>query len=129
MLMRINESGSEGLGELIDEETKKFFTDVDTKPCLTHGLRAFNYYSVGVSGPDADLHSGVFSGETQEHMTSLIRVLSSLIHTDGCFSFLGRGGPLHWYLYKYISFVVKGTFSSLNTKTIVPTNVIRKCFT
>lgn len=70
----MEEYGSEGLDELIRAEGKNFFKDADAvcisdnywlgteKPCLTYGLRGCNYYSVTVSGPGQDLHSGVFGG-------------------------------------------------------------------
>lgn len=46
---------------------------LDTKtPCLTYGLRGINYYEIRVSGPDRDLHSGVFGGTIHEPMTDLI---------------------------------------------------------
>lgn len=46
---------------------------LDTKtPCLTYGLRGINYYEIKISGPDRDLHSGVFGGTVHEPMTDLI---------------------------------------------------------
>ena len=70
----MEEYGSEGLDDLINAEAKKYFKDADAvcisdnywlgtdKPCLTYGLRGCNYYSIEVSGPAQDLHSGVFGG-------------------------------------------------------------------
>ena len=66
----MEESGSEGLEELVVAESTKFLSNVDavcisdnywigTKtPCLTYGLRGLSYFQVTVSGPSADLHSG-----------------------------------------------------------------------
>ncbi|KAI1161196.1 peptidase family M20/M25/M40 [Nemania serpens] len=91
----MEEYGSEGLYELIEQEGKGYFADADAvcisdnywlgteKPCLTYGLRGCNYYSVEISGPGADLHSGVFGGTAQEPMTDLVRVLGSLVDTHG----------------------------------------------
>lgn len=91
----MEEYGSEGLYELIEKEGKGYFADADAvcisdnywlgteKPCLTYGLRGCNYYSVEISGPGADLHSGVFGGTAQEPMTDLVRVLGSLVDTHG----------------------------------------------
>ncbi|KAI0019282.1 hypothetical protein F4780DRAFT_747795 [Xylariomycetidae sp. FL0641] len=91
----MEEYGSEGLDELIEKEGKGYFADADAvcisdnywlgteKPCLTYGLRGVNYYSVEISGPGADLHSGVFGGMAQEPMTDLMRVLGSLVDTHG----------------------------------------------
>ena len=93
----MEEYGSEGLDDFIEKEAKAggFFEKADAvcisdnywlgteKPCLTYGLRGCNYYSVTVSGPGQDLHSGVFGGSAQEPMTDLVRVLGSLVDTNG----------------------------------------------
>ena len=93
----MEEYGSEGLDEFIEKEAQPggFFEKADAvcisdnywlgteKPCLTYGLRGCNYYSVSVSGPGQDLHSGVFGGSTQEPMTDLVRVLATLVDTNG----------------------------------------------
>ena len=93
----MEEYGSEGLDEFIEAEAKPggFFADTDAccisdnywlgtqKPCLTYGLRGCNYYSVTISGPGQDLHSGVFGGAAQEPMTDLVRVLGKLVDTNG----------------------------------------------
>jgi Cys-Gly metallodipeptidase DUG1 len=91
----MEENGSEGLDDLIAAEAKKFFKDADVvcisdnywlgteKPCLTYGVRGCNYYTLEISGPGADLHSGVYGGVTHEPMTDLIRLMNSLVDTDG----------------------------------------------
>ncbi|KAJ5114598.1 Zn-dependent exopeptidase [Penicillium alfredii] len=91
----MEEYGSEGLDEFIEAESKKFFKDADAvcisdnywlgteKPCLTYGLRGCNYYSISVSGPAQDLHSGVFGGSAHEPMTDLVNVLSKLVDSQG----------------------------------------------
>lgn len=68
----MEEYGSEGLGELIIAEAKEYFKEVDCvcisdnywlgtkKPCLTYGLRGITYFNLVISGPGADLHSGVY---------------------------------------------------------------------
>ncbi len=70
----MEESGSEGLDDLIHAEADKFFKGTDCvcisdnywlgtdKPCLTYGLRGVSYFHLTVSGPGRDLHSGVFGG-------------------------------------------------------------------
>ena len=75
----MEEYGSEGLDDFINAEAKKFFKDTDAvcisdnywlgteKPCLTYGLRGCNYYSIEISGPGQDLHSGVSVSYT--HLT------------------------------------------------------------
>ncbi|KAF2729182.1 CNDP dipeptidase [Polyplosphaeria fusca] len=91
----MEENGSEGLDELIEAEAKSFFKDADVvcisdnywlgteKPCLTYGVRGCNYYSVEISGPGQDLHSGVYGGVTHEPMTDLVRIMNSLVDPDG----------------------------------------------
>ncbi|KAI1091887.1 Cys-Gly metallodipeptidase dug1 [Rostrohypoxylon terebratum] len=133
----MEEYGSEGLDELIEQEAKKFFVDVDAvcisdnywlgteKPCLTYGLRGVNYYSVEVSGPGADLHSGVFGGTAQEPMTDLVRVMGSLVDTDGKIQIPGimeQVAPVtsdEEGLYDNISFTMETLHESLGAKTTI----------
>lgn len=91
----MEESGSLGLEELIAKEASNYFKGVDAvcisdnywlgtkKPVLTYGLRGCNYYQVTVSGPKADLHSGVFGGIIAEPMVDLVQVLSGLVDSKG----------------------------------------------
>eukprot|EP00834_Sanchytrium_tribonematis_P005533 NODE_342_length_9153_cov_0.637376.p2 type:complete len:475 gc:universal NODE_342_length_9153_cov_0.637376:4607-6031(+) len=91
----MEESGSEGLHELIIAESQKYFKSADyvcisdnywlgkTKPCLTYGLRGVSYYELQISGPAADLHSGVFGGTIHEPMTDLIHLMSKLVTPQG----------------------------------------------
>lgn len=91
----MEESGSEGLDDLIKKEAKNYFANVDcvcisdnywlgkNKPCLTHGLRGVSYYHLEVKGPGQDLHSGVFGGTIHEPMTDLVYLLSKLVSPDG----------------------------------------------
>lgn len=70
----MEESGSEGLDDLLFAEKDKFLAGVDyvcisdnywlgtTKPCITYGLRGISYFGVEVECADKDLHSGVFGG-------------------------------------------------------------------
>lgn len=133
----MEEYGSEGLDELIEQEAKKFFKDVDAvcisdnywlgteKPCLTYGLRGVNYYSIEVSGPGADLHSGVFGGTAQEPMTDLVRVMGSLVDTNGKIQIPGimeQVAPVtsdEEGLYDNISFTMETLHESLGAKTTI----------
>lgn len=133
----MEEYGSEGLDDLIVEEAKKFFADAEAvcisdnywlgteKPCLTYGLRGCNYYSVEISGPGADLHSGVFGGTAQEPMTDLTRVLGSLVDTDGVIQIPGiaeQVAPVtkeEDSLYDNISFTMETLHESLGSKTTI----------
>ncbi|KAK9764522.1 hypothetical protein K7432_007896 [Basidiobolus ranarum] len=91
----MEESGSEGLDEVIEQEANGWFKGVDcvcisdnywlgrNKPCLTYGLRGVSYFRIVVTGPGADLHSGVFGGAVHEPMTDLIHLMSKLVTPQG----------------------------------------------
>ena len=95
----MEESGSEGLDDLIRSETAKgaegWFGGVDCvcisdnywlnsrTPCITYGLRGLAYFKLTVSGPARDLHSGVFGRMVHEPMTDLIQIMSRLVTPDG----------------------------------------------
>ena len=133
----MEEYGSEGLDDFINQEAKKFFADVDAvcisdnywlgteKPCLTYGLRGCNYYSVEISGPGQDLHSGVFGGTAEEPMTDLVRVLASLVDTNGKIKIPGLDAlvaPLthdEKALYGDIAFTMDNLHESLGSKTSI----------
>ncbi|KAF3479985.1 glutamate carboxypeptidase [Arthroderma uncinatum] len=91
----MEEFGSLGLEEFVKAEGPKYFKDTDAvcisdnywlgteKPCLTYGLRGCNYYSLTISGPGQDLHSGVFGGTAHEPMTDLVTLLAKLVDCQG----------------------------------------------
>ncbi|SEI31963.1 YALIA101S02e06194g1_1 [Yarrowia lipolytica] len=91
----MEESGSLGLEQLVFAEGDKYFKGVDavcisdnywlgtTHPVLTYGLRGCNYYSITITGPGADLHSGVFGGIVNEPMIDLSKVLATLVDGKG----------------------------------------------
>ncbi|XP_078491250.1 cytosolic non-specific dipeptidase-like [Ciona intestinalis] len=91
----MEESGSEGLDELIMEQKDKFFQDVDyvcisdnywlgkKKPCITYGLRGICYFFCEVQCSTKDLHSGVFGGSVHEAMGDLLAIMSSLVDKKG----------------------------------------------
>ena len=133
----MEEYGSEGLDDFINAEAKKFFKDTDAvcisdnywlgteKPCLTYGLRGCNYYSIEVSGPGQDLHSGVFGGTAQEPMTDLVRIMGSLVDTDGKIQIPGLMdlvAPLtdeEKSLYEGIAFTMDNLYESLGSETSI----------
>jgi Cys-Gly metallodipeptidase DUG1 len=91
----MEESGSEGLDELVKAEAQNYFKNVDcicisdnywlgtSKPCLTYGLRGVQTFQLAVTGPGRDLHSGVFGGQIHEPMTDLVHIMSKLVDTKG----------------------------------------------
>ncbi|CAG8951445.1 hypothetical protein HYFRA_00007361 [Hymenoscyphus fraxineus] len=133
----MEEYGSEGLDDFIKAEANNYFKDADAvcisdnywlgteKPCLTYGLRGCSYYSIEISGPGADLHSGVFGGTAQEPMTDLVRVLGSLVDTNGKIQIPGLAelvAPLteeEKGLYGDIAFTMDNIYESLGSKTTI----------
>ncbi|TRY74170.1 hypothetical protein DNTS_004230 [Danionella cerebrum] len=91
----MEESGSEGLDELVFARKDTFFKDVDyvcisdnywlgkTKPCITYGLRGICYFFIELECCEKDLHSGVFGGSVHEAMTDLIALMGSLVDNKG----------------------------------------------
>ncbi|KAF9523811.1 glutamate carboxypeptidase [Crepidotus variabilis] len=93
----MEESGSEGLDDLVRKESKKggYFEGTDCicisdnywlntrTPALTYGLRGLAYYKVTVAGPGRDLHSGTFGRTVHEPMTDLISLLGTLVTPQG----------------------------------------------
>ena len=138
----MEEYGSEGLAPFIEQEAKKggFFEDADAVcisdqywlgteiPCLTYGLRGCNYYSMSISGPRQDLHSGVFGGATQEPMTDLVRVLGKLVDTDGKIQIPGiydMVAPLseeEKNLYADLSYTMDNFYEELGSQTSIHTS-------
>ncbi|KAI5229325.1 CNDP dipeptidase [Aureobasidium subglaciale] len=133
----MEEYGSEGLDDFINAEAKKFFKDTDAvcisdnywlgteKPCLTYGLRGCSYYSIEISGPGQDLHSGVFGGTAQEPMTDLVRVMGSLVDTNGKIQIEGIKelvAPVteeEQKLYENIAFTMDNLHESLGSQTTI----------
>ncbi|XP_060534962.1 cytosolic non-specific dipeptidase-like [Cylas formicarius] len=91
----MEESGSEGLDELLFSEKDKFLSNVDyvcvsdnywlgkNKPCITYGLRGICYFFVEVECASKDLHSGVYGGTVHEAMADLVFLLDSLVDKNG----------------------------------------------
>lgn len=91
----MEESGSEGLDDLVHGRKDTFFKDVDfvcisdnywlgkKKPCITYGLRGISYFSLEVECSNKDLHSGVFGGTVHEAMTDLIYLMGKLVDRKG----------------------------------------------
>lgn len=91
----MEESGSEGLDELLVERKDDFLKGVDyvmisdnywlgkNKPCITYGLRGICYFFLEVECACKDLHSGVFGGSVHEAMNDLIALMSSMSDVKG----------------------------------------------
>lgn len=91
----MEESGSEGLDELLWEKKDSFLKNVDyvcisdnywigtTKPCITYGLRGICYFHLEVTCATMDLHSGSFGGTVYEAMSDLIYLMNTLVDVNG----------------------------------------------
>lgn len=82
------EVGSENLGAFVAEQSEKLSNDVilisDTgmiskdTPSITTGLRGLSYVEVEVTGPNRDLHSGIYGGAVANPINILSKMIASL---------------------------------------------------
>lgn len=87
------EVGSDNLALFVRENRNKLKADVilisDTAlisldhPSITTGLRGLSYMEVEVTGPNRDLHSGVYGGAVGNPINTLCRMIASLHDQDG----------------------------------------------
>lgn len=55
----------------------------EDQPSITYGLRGLAYMEVHVTGPNRDLHSGVFGGAVENPANALADIISKLKDEDG----------------------------------------------
>ena len=82
------EVGSESLGWFVERNQEKLANDVilisDTGmiandiPSITTGLRGLSYVQVEVTGPNRDLHSGLYGGAVANPINVLTKMIASL---------------------------------------------------
>src|SRR5690606_2214439 len=82
------EVGSANLGTFVKQNKERLKNDVsvisDTsmismeQPSLETGLRGLSYVEVEVTGPNRDLHSGVYGGAVANPATILAKLIASL---------------------------------------------------
>ena len=87
------EVGSDNLGPFCRKNKKKLACDVvlisDTSiiankvPSITVGLRGLSYVEVEVTGPNKDLHSGVYGGAVGNPINVLSKMIASLHDKNG----------------------------------------------
>ena len=87
------EVGSDNLGTFVKENKTKLKADVilisDTSlislntPSITVGLRGLSYLEVEVTGPNRDLHSGVYGGAVANPINILSKMITSLQDENG----------------------------------------------
>ncbi|RMF03385.1 MAG: dipeptidase [Bacteroidetes bacterium] len=86
------EVGSENLGAFLETHQERLACDVilisDTSiiandtPSITTGLRGLSYVEVEVTGPNRDLHSGVYGGAVGNPINVLCEMIASLMDDD-----------------------------------------------
>ncbi len=82
------EVGSESLGWFVSQNQEKLANDVilisdtgmiaNTIPSITTGLRGLSYVEVEVTGPNRDLHSGLYGGAVANPINILTKMIASL---------------------------------------------------
>jgi len=87
------EVGSAHLAEFLKENKEKLQADVilisDTgiinneTPCITNGLRGLCYMEVEITGPNRDLHSGIYGGGVDNPLNVLCKLIGSLKDENG----------------------------------------------
>ncbi|MFM7565557.1 MAG: dipeptidase [Flavobacteriales bacterium] len=87
------EIGSEHLGYFVKENKEKLAADIilvsDTGmlandvPSVTTGLRGLSYVEVEVTGPNRDLHSGLYGGCVKNPINALCEMIASLHDENG----------------------------------------------
>ncbi len=87
------EVGSENLEEFVKTHREELKADIalicDTGqfargvPAITYGLRGLVYSEVFLTGPDHDLHSGMFGGAVPNPANVLCELLATLHDRDG----------------------------------------------
>jgi len=87
------EVGSDNLGVFVTENKSKLKADIilisDTAmisldhPSITTGLRGLSYMEVEVTGPNRDLHSGVYGGAVANPINVLCSMVASLHDENG----------------------------------------------
>lgn len=132
----MEESGSEGLDDLLYSRKDSFFSDVDyvcisdnywlgkKKPCITYGLRGICYFFIEIDCACKDLHSGVYGGTVNEALPDLVYLMNTLVDKDG--KILVKGvlddvAPVteeEKSLYENIDFDVSAYCSEVGTKTL-----------
>lgn len=87
------EVGSDNLGTFVSANKEKLKADIilisDTAiisldhPSITTGLRGLSYMEVEVTGPNRDLHSGVYGGAVANPVNVLCKMIASLHDENG----------------------------------------------
>jgi acetylornithine deacetylase/succinyl-diaminopimelate desuccinylase-like protein len=82
------EVGSVNMGKFCEDHKEMLKADIilvsdtsmiaEDKPSITVGLRGLSYMEMEVTGPDRDLHSGIFGGAVANPANVMARIIASL---------------------------------------------------
>lgn len=82
------EVGSESLGWFVAQNKEKLANDVilisdtgmisNSQPSITTGLRGLSYVEVEITGPNRDLHSGLYGGAVANPINILAKMIASM---------------------------------------------------
>ncbi|WP_404451633.1 dipeptidase [Virgibacillus necropolis] len=86
------EVGSENLYRILHEKSDKFSADfavisdsgmvAKNQPTILYGLKGFTGIEINVTGPDHDLHSGMYGGAVRNPIMALSHILASMKNED-----------------------------------------------
>lgn len=86
------EIGSENLYQILSDKKELFNADfavisdsgmvAENQPTILYGLKGFTGIEINVSGPDQDLHSGLYGGAIKNPAIALAHILASMKNED-----------------------------------------------
>lgn len=86
------EIGSENLYEILQDKKEKFQADFavisdsgmaeKNQPTILYGLKGFTGIEITLTGPDHDLHSGMYGGAVRNPLMAMSHLLSSMKNED-----------------------------------------------
>src|SRR5690625_3930134 len=86
------EIGSENLYDVLQKKKEQFQADfavisdsgmiAKNQPTILYGLKGFTGIEINVTGPDHDLHSGMYGGAIRNPLMALNHILASMKDTD-----------------------------------------------
>jgi len=86
------EIGSENLYDVLQKKKEQFQADfavisdsgmiAKNQPTILYGLKGFTGIEINVTGPDHDLHSGIYGGAIRNPLMALNHILASMKDTD-----------------------------------------------
>src|SRR5437660_10125619 len=88
-------------------------------PSITYGLRGLNYYQIELTGPERDLHFGVYGGAVPNPLTILTELFAKLHDIYLRFNF-----PSFYDSVSNVSYAERNSFNSLPWKMIVYVKVV-----